>query len=231
MYRIVSIDEEKESLLGYSPEKADDFHIESAKSANKKFDQELKKIKNKKVILMCGGSASGKTEFIEKFCLVSNETKTENLDGLIFDSTLATELGAKVKIEKIIRSKNIPVIYFIFPKNIKRCFTAFQNRERKIPENRFFETHSGARRIALWIAKNYQKVEIAIYQNELVDKSNVNLDFEEEFFEKKSISEINLKNIDLKYYLSEFSSNCEMIEFLESIQFSVEELQQQIEKL
>ena len=45
MYKIISIDEEKESLPEYSPEKAYDFHVKSSKNANKKFDQELKKTK------------------------------------------------------------------------------------------------------------------------------------------------------------------------------------------
>jgi hypothetical protein len=80
MFKVISIDEKKESIKGYSPKDANKFHIESAKTANKKFDQELKKIKNKNVILMCGGSASGKTEFIEKFCPIFDEKKNENLE-------------------------------------------------------------------------------------------------------------------------------------------------------
>lgn len=226
MFKVISIDEEKEFLPGYLPEKADDFHIESAKTANKKFDSELKKIKNKKVILMCGGSASGKTEFVEKFCPIFDEKKNENLEGLIFDSTLATELGAKIKIEKIIKSKNIPVICFVLPQNLRRCFKAFQNRERKVPKNRFFETHNGSRKTALWIVKNYPEVEILIYTNKLVDKSDIKYNLEKELFENKSSLKVDLSSVELKYYLTKFGSKKEVLEFLESIQFSVKELEQ-----
>jgi len=166
MYKVISIDEEKEFLPGYSPENADSFHSESAKIANKKFGQELKKIKNQKVILMCGGSASGKTEFIAKFC----PTEGEEIDGLVFDSTLPSEKGAEIKIKNIKKSGNIPVIYFILPFSITRCFRAFHKRDRKIPESRFFETHSGARKVALWVAQNYPEVEILIFYNHLSEE-------------------------------------------------------------
>ena len=77
-----------EVALVYSPEKANDFHYDSAKNANKKFDQELKQIKgqNKKVILMCGGSASGKTEFIAKFCPTENDDASKEKSGDVFGS-------------------------------------------------------------------------------------------------------------------------------------------------
>ncbi|NBV06417.1 MAG: hypothetical protein EBS06_04165 [Proteobacteria bacterium] len=81
MYKVISIDEEKEFLPGFSPENADSFHLESAKIANKKFDQELKKVKGKKAILMCGGSASGKTEFIESFAQLKT-IKIQKFRGL-----------------------------------------------------------------------------------------------------------------------------------------------------
>jgi hypothetical protein len=96
--KIISIDELKNALPGYSPQKADDFHSESAKIANKLFDQELRKIKNKEVVLMCGGSASGKSEFLEKFFI------PEGFDGLIFDSTLSKIDGTAIKIKQIKKS-------------------------------------------------------------------------------------------------------------------------------
>jgi hypothetical protein len=157
--KIISIDELKKALPGYSPEKADDFHTESAKIANKLFDQELKKIKNQEVVLMCGGSASGKSEFIEKFFI------TEKFDGMIFDSTLSKIDGAEIKIKQIKKSQNTPIVCFILPDDLRRCFAAFHKRDRKIPEGRFYETHCGAREVALWINKNYPEIEILIYQN------------------------------------------------------------------
>lgn len=210
MYKIISIDDEKESLPGYSPENAGDFHAESARSANKKFDQELRKIKNKEVVLMCGGSASGKTEFIAKFCPVEGE----NFEGIIFDSTLPSEKGAEIKIKNIKKSGNIPVIYFILPSSLTRCFRAFHKRDRKIPESEFFKTHSGARRVALWIAKNYPEVKICLYYNRLL----------EEVIESEKNPQIVIDEGDLGFVEISFEGRSELILFLEKEQFSEEEI-------
>lgn len=215
MYKVISIDEEKESIPGYSPGNAEDFHAESAKNANKKFDQELKKIKNKKVILMCGGSASGKTEFIAKFCPTENYRQSEEVSGIVFDSTLPTEEGAKVKIKKILKSKNVPVVCFILPYSLSRCLRAFHERDRKIPESKFFETHSGARKVALWIAKHYPEIELLIYYNRLIEEAGG--------------SDGDLQISDNEYGLGfveiSFDNKNEMISFLEKSQCSEEEIQ------
>lgn len=196
--KIISIDELKKALPGYSPEKADSFHIESAKLANKLFDQELKKIKNQAVVLMCGGSASGKSEFIEKFFI------TEKFEGIIFDSTLANIEGTKIKIKEIKKSGNVPIVCFILPDDLRRCFAAFNKRDRKIPESRFYETHSGAREVALWISKYHPEIEILIYQN-LYQPDN------------KADDQLVFKEYDFKTYL-------EKIEFLNQSQISKEEI-------
>ena len=158
---IISIDELKKGLPNYSPKKADEFHLESAKLANMLFDEELKKIKNERIILMCGGSASGKTEFIEKFFIPN----FSNFNGIIFDSTLSTAEGVKIKIKKIKKSGNKPEICLILPNNLKRAFAAFHKRDRKIPEYRFYETHCGSREVALFVAKNYPDIPIAVYSS------------------------------------------------------------------
>jgi hypothetical protein len=212
MYRIVSIDEEKESLLGYSPDKADDFHIESAKSANKKFDQELKKIKNKKVILMCGGSASGKTEFIEKFCPTIKIDENDDLEGIVFDSTLATENGAETKIRNIKKSGNIPIVCLILPISLRDSFSAFCKRDRKIPETKFYETHSGARKVALFLAQKYLDVEMLVYVNSY-DRGNL-----EE-------NELSFARVDFEDS-AENNAKEELINFLQQNQFSEEEILQ-----
>jgi hypothetical protein len=213
VYKIISIDEEKEFLTGYSPKKAGDFHIESAKNANKKFDQELKKITNKKVILMCGGSASGKTEFIAKFCPIETVEESE-IVGVVFDSTLATESGAEVKIRNITKSGNIPVVCLILPYSLSRCLKAFHQRDRKIPESRFFETHYGARRVSLWIAKNYPDIEILIYYNRLIEEAD------------KSDGDLKITKIEggLGFVEISFENRSELIVFLEESQCSEEEI-------
>jgi len=211
MYKLISIDDEKESLPGYSPDNADSFHLESAKIANRKFGQELKKIKNKKVILMCGGSASGKTEFIAKFCPIDDHSEIE---GIVFDSTLATENGAETKIRNIKRSGNIPVICLILPYSLNRCLRAFHKRDRKIPEIRFFQTHSGARRVALWIAKNHPDVELLVYYNHLIDEA------------AESDGDYKISKIEsgLGFVAIDFEGREDLISFLQKEQFSEEEI-------
>ncbi len=149
---------------------------------------------------MCGGSASGKTEFIEKFFI------TENFNGIIFDLTSSNIDGMKIKISKIKKSKNIPIICFIYPDDLKRCFTAFHNRSRKIPEHRFYQTHSGARRVMLWLAKEHPSIEIFIYQN--------------------SYQPENLEEDQLSFGLIKFYDRKEMIDFLEKNQYSDEEIKE-----
>jgi hypothetical protein len=202
--KIISIDELKKALPGYSPEKADDFHSESARLANKLFAQELKKIKSKKVVLMCGGSASGKTEFIDKFLI------TDEFDGIIFDSTLSKIEGTKIKIKEIQKSGNAPIVCFILPDDLKRCFAAFNKRDRKIPEIRFYETHAGARKIALLLAKEFPEVEILIYQNSYQPK--------------------NLEEEQLFFALLEFENKKEIVNFLEEKQITEEEIRKLIQK-
>lgn len=213
MYKVISIDEEKEFLLGYSPENAHDFHTESAKNANKKFDKELKDIKDKKVILMCGGSASGKTEFIAKFCPIQQDG-SEEIEGIVFDSTLPTEKGARVKIKKITKSKNIPVVCFILPFSLTRCLRAFHKRDRKIPESEFFKTHSGARQVVLWIAKSHPEIEILIYYNRLIEEAE----------SSDGDSQIAEKENGLGFVEISFDNRNEMISFLEKEQCSEEEI-------
>lgn len=200
---LISIDELKKALPGYTPERADDFHTESAKLADKLFGQELKKIKNEKVVLMCGGSASGKSEFIEKFL-------TPDFEGIVFDSTLSSFEGAEIKIKKIKQSHNIPIICLILPDNFRRCFSAFNKRDRKIPEARFFETHSGSRKVALFLAKKYPEIEFLIYQN--------------------SYQPQNKEEDQLAFSLIEFKTKKEMISFLRKNQHSKPKIKKLIEE-
>lgn len=200
---LISIDELKKALPGYAPQLADDFHIESAKLADKLFDVEIKKIKNKKVVLMCGGSASGKTEFIEKFL-------TQDFDGIVFDSTLSKIEGAEIKIRKVKKSGNVPIVCLILPDNFRRCFSAFNKRDRKIPISRFFETHSGARKVVLYLAKKYEEIEFLIYQN--------------------SYQPDNKEEDQLTFSLIEFKTKKEMLYFLRKHQYSKPKIKKFIEE-
>ena len=61
---VIDIDECKKQIPGYTPTKATRYHTESVKLADKLFKEAISKKHPKKVILMCGGSASGKSELV-----------------------------------------------------------------------------------------------------------------------------------------------------------------------
>lgn len=63
----ISIDDQKKRIPGYKPKEAENFHRESAKSADELFAHALKRDPSTNVILPCGGSASGKTEFCSEY--------------------------------------------------------------------------------------------------------------------------------------------------------------------
>ena len=103
---IISIDDIKEQIEGYSPERAGEFHVVSAKIADTEFGKIIKNSESKKVILLAGGSASGKTEFLH--------TYLHEEDAIIFDSTLSNPEGAKIKIEKAKKyGKKVEIYYTI----------------------------------------------------------------------------------------------------------------------
>ncbi len=154
---IISADEIKKKLLNYSPERAELFHRESAKLADKNFEIALKESSFKEVILLCGGTASGKTEFLV--------TQLYHKQCIILDATLSTEEGAKIKLRRVIKAKKKPVIYAVIPDDLKRAFIAFLNRDRKFSDKHFYNTHSGSRKTLLWIALNYPKIKINIVES------------------------------------------------------------------
>lgn len=147
MATVISADEIKKQIPSYSPEKAEVFHRESARLADKLFSQELKKSKHKSVILLNGGTASGKSEFLS--------TQLKNKKCIVFDATLSTQLGAEIKLKQILKAKKRPIIYAIIPDDLKRAFIAFLSRDRKFGDSHFYKTHSGSRKTLLWIALNY----------------------------------------------------------------------------
>ncbi len=155
---IISADEIKKNLKGYNPEKVEKFHTESAKIADKNFIKYLNNKDFNNVLLLCGGTASGKTELISEY-LVDRE------DSIIFDGTLSTTEGAKIKIKNIEKKNKRPIICFVFPESYKESMFAFLNRKRKFDEKYFYKTHEGSLKTILWIAKNYPKIKIEIYES------------------------------------------------------------------
>jgi hypothetical protein len=157
MTKIISADEIKKELPNYSPDKAEEFHHESAVKVDKLFVKSLKESSYHDVILLSGGTASGKTEFLL--------TQLNEMNCIILDATLSTELGAKNKVRQIIKAGKKPIIYSVIPDDLKRAFIAFLNRDRKFSDTHFYKTHSGSRKTLLWIAKNYPDIEINIIES------------------------------------------------------------------
>lgn len=173
---IISADEIKKRMDGYDPKDAERFHRQSARQADKEFERALKSKKEyKKVILMNGGTASGKTEFLSEYLY--------DKDTIIFDGTLSGEEGARIKIRKIIKAKKIPVIYSIIPDDLSRAFIAFLHRDRQFKDTHFYRTHTGSRRTLLWVAKNCPQVKIKIYESSYSEKHD--MIFKEIIFDNK----------------------------------------------
>lgn len=155
---IISADEIKKQIKRYNPNDAEQFHRQSARQADKNFEEVLKNAYNyKDVILMNGGTASGKTEFLSEYL--------EDNKVIIFDGTLSTIHGAEIKIKKIIKKGKLPLVYSVIPDDLSRAFFAFLSRDRKFNDKHFYRTHSGARKTLLWIAKEYPQVEIKIFES------------------------------------------------------------------
>lgn len=172
---IISADEIKKELPNYSPEKAEEFHHESAVKADKIFMKALKEQSYVCTILLSGGTASGKTEFLY--------THLNRKKCIILDATLSTELGAKNKLRQILRAGKIPIVYAVIPDDLKRAFIAFLNRDRKFSDSHFYKTHSGSRRTLLWIARNYPEVEINVIESSYTSASK--LQFSQIYFDER----------------------------------------------
>jgi hypothetical protein len=89
---IIDPDEFKKKILNYNPAQAEEFHKQSVKMANKAFEDGIKSGNYDSVIFMCGGSASGKTEYIN--------TQLLNQNVIIVDSTLSSIESLQIKMRK-----------------------------------------------------------------------------------------------------------------------------------
>ncbi|MBI2355709.1 MAG: hypothetical protein HYV13_00700 [Candidatus Doudnabacteria bacterium] len=169
---LISADDIKKDLPGYSPERSEEFHSESAKLADAKLYETIKTSKFEKVVLLSGGPASGKTEYFSEYL--------DKQDLIVLDGILPTEKGAGIKIGRISKSKKKIEIHAVWPQDFKQAFVAFLNRDRKFSDRYFYEKHSSARKTLLWIAENYPHVEIKLIKNAYLgeDLSFTELKFE-----------------------------------------------------
>lgn len=154
---IISADELKKTIKGYTPKLAEKFHSQSAHLADSQFKQVLVDSKYKKVVLMSGGTASGKTEFM----LTQLVTKAL----IIVDTTLPTTEGARIKIDKTLKVGKKVEIYSVVPDDLSRAYIAFLHRDRIFSEEHFYRTHSESRSTLMWIAQNYPEIKIHIIES------------------------------------------------------------------
>lgn len=163
---IISADEIKKSLPDYDETKSDQVHTASAKLADKEYENALKSRSEPTVILLAGGAASGKSEYVSAYLA--------NQDVIVFDATMRSFGGAETKIRKAQKASKAVEVHLVIPESLVTAFDAFLNRDRKFPEEHFYLTHSCARKAVLEVAQNFD-VLIKIVQSsyEIIDRKHV----------------------------------------------------------
>lgn len=155
---IIEVDEYKKKVKGYDANRSEDFHLESSKLADRDFIENLKSRKYKKIILMAGGTASGKTEFAKSYLINKNQ--------LVYDGTLKSYNGFKVKRDKISnydKNRSTFKVILIIPYDWRKAFEAFLGRERKMKPEIFFNTQIQSKRtVAKILLETKFKVDIYI---------------------------------------------------------------------
>ena len=160
---IISADDIKKTLPGYNPKRSDVLHHKSARLADKAYEDALKTRPEKTAILMSGGTASGKTEYISAFL--------RGRKAIIFDGTLPSFEGAKIKIRKALKHGKKIEIHAVLPLSIETAFVAFLNRDRKFPPEHFYRTHSYSRKTLLEIALKFPEIPMEVVFSENIKKN------------------------------------------------------------
>jgi hypothetical protein len=155
---IISADELKETLPGYDPKKSEEFHHESAKLADKAYMAAIKSRTETDVVLLSGGAASGKTEYLSVYL--------KEKRAIILDGTLPGFEGAKIKIRGALKYGKTVDITAVMPERFDIAFDAFLGRERKFPPEHFFRTHSTSRKTLLDIAEHFPDVHITLIDSD-----------------------------------------------------------------
>lgn len=157
MPQIISADTIKTTYPGYSPENVEEFHTKSARQADAEFETALKSGRYKRVVLLSGGTASSKTEFLE--------THLKHKQAIIMDATLSTIEGAMIKVSKVMKAGLRLRICAVIPDSLSRAFLAFLHRDRKFKDEHFYKTHSGSRNVLLWVAQSHPEIELNIVES------------------------------------------------------------------
>jgi hypothetical protein len=151
---IIAADEIKKTLPGDTPDQAEGFHETSAKLADKAYMQALKERSENTVILMSGGAASGKSEYVSVYL--------ESSQSIVLDGTLPTLEGARIKIRNARKANKSVEVHAVLPSSLSVAFIAFLNRDRKFPVEHFYRTHSSSRETLLEIAEEFPDTQMTI---------------------------------------------------------------------
>jgi hypothetical protein len=195
MAYIISSDDIKESLAGYDPSRAEEFHEESTRLADKAFEEALKNRSEDTVVVMSGGSASGKSEYVSAYL--------EEKKVIVYDGTSSSFTRASTKIEKALKFKKKIEVHAVWPADFTTALEAFFSRDRQFSLKHFYRTHSDSRSTLLRIAQEYPEIPITIIVSDYNDKR------EDQKMEFKILTD---KNKD------------DFIEFLKENQYNEEEI-------
>jgi hypothetical protein len=180
MSYVISADEIKKKLPGYDLGHSDTFHTASAKLADKEYAQALKDRTEETVILMCGGTASGKSEYVSAYL--------KPKEVIVLDGTLPSFNGAGIKIRKASKAGKIVELHCVMPENLIIAFIAFLNRDRKFPVEHFYRTHSSSRKTILEVAKALPNIHIKLITSRGIEASDMSF-IEKRFNDQGSLIE------------------------------------------
>lgn len=177
MAHIISSDEIKKELPGYDPNDAGALHEESTRIADERLAEAIKTRAEKTVILMSGGSASGKSEYVSAYL--------KRRPVIISDGTSSKYERANKKITQALEHGKKVEIHAVWPEDFATSFEAFESRERKFDPKHFYRTHNKSRETLLKIAHEYPKISVTIVISNY-DPNRQGQKMEFEFLEDKN---------------------------------------------
>lgn len=154
---IISADQIKETLPGYHPELAGEFHRDSTRLADKQYEEAVRATDFAQVVLLSGGSASGKTEYLSAY--LAEES------AVVVDGTLPSLKGFQIKKRTAENHSKHVSVHAVIPDDLQRAYSAFLERDRKYDEEHFYRTHADSRQTILEIARGFPDTEIRIVES------------------------------------------------------------------
>jgi len=97
--------------------------------------------------------------------------KSAKLADQAFKEALRTKPCDRVILMR--RKGKEPMLYAVWPDDIRRSFVAFLHRDRTFADEHFYRTHSGARSTLLWIALHHPEIDIVHYESSYSDRDGL----------------------------------------------------------